>query len=352
MLRGHGGEIYHLARELGLRPLEIRDHSSNVSPLPPPEGLYDLLQTHLREIENLPEVDSLTLRECLAERYRLFPEQILPSSGTTEWIFGIPKVFEPRRVLILGPTYSDYADAARQAGLEPKFLLAKEEDEFSPPLEELVTTLKDGDLVFICNPNNPTGRVIPSQTLREIIAQHPKALFVIDESYSDFVGEEASLLEGGNVLENLIVLRSFSKIYRIPGLRLGFAIASNRLAERLWNIFLPWNVNRLAQIAGVWLVKQKGYVLKVQEFIRTERERVLENLKDLPAQIFPSRTHFFLLKLPVEAQRVWQKLLHRYRILTREASNIYGLNEHFLRFALRSREENDYLCNALKEVFS
>jgi len=351
MLRGHGGEIYHLARELGLSPSEIRDHSSNVSPLPPPEGLYDLLQTRLREIENLPEVDSLTLRECLAERYQLSSEQILPSSGTTEWIFAIPKVFEPRRVLILGPTYSDYADAAHQAGIEPKFLLAKEENNFSPPLEELRTTLRDGDLVFVCNPNNPTGSVIPSPTLREIIAQHPQALFVVDESYSDFVGKEATLLEG-DILENLIILRSFSKIYRIPGLRLGFAIASNKLAERLWNIFLPWSVNRLAQIAGVWLTKQKNYISEVQNFIREERKRVLGALKGLPLRLFPSQTHFFLVKLPFEARRAWWELLQQYHILAREASNIYGLDKYFLRFALRSKEENDYLFKALKEVFS
>ncbi len=352
MLRGHGGEIYHLARKLGLNPSEIKDHSSNVSPLPPPQGLYDLLKAHLAEIENLPEVDSFTLREKLAQIYSLHQDQILPSSGTTEWIFGIPKILNPKRVIILGPTYSDYADAAKQLGIRPIFILAEEETLFSPPLEDLTNRLQKKDLVFICNPNNPTGALIPPQKLQEIIFNFPDVFFIIDESYSDFVEERASLLDLGKPPENTIILRSFSKIYRIPGLRLGFAIASQKLSEFLWSLFLPWNVNRLAQVAGNWLLDQKDYIIKVREFVKDERKRILKILKDLPLKIFPSRTHFFLLKFPHKVHSLWKALLYQHHILTRDASNIYGLNPYFLRFALRSREENDYFCKALKEVFN
>ncbi len=350
MLRGHGGEIYHLARELEIHPSEIRDHSSNVSPLPPPEGLYSFLGEHLREIENLPEVDSFSLRIALAEKYALNPSQIFPSSGTTEWIFAIPQILKPQRILILGPTYSDYADAARLSGIESIFFLAQEVENFSPPLNELLCSLKEKDLVFICNPNNPTGTFISVSKLYEIISNFSQVLFVVDESYSDFVRGESSLLNFERVPENLIILRSFSKIYRIPGLRLGYAIAGLKLSKKLWEVLLPWSVNRLAQIVGPWLLRREDYIVQVQNYIEEERKRFLKELEKLPLKVFPSKTHFFLVKLKCEAQKIWEFLLKKHHILVRDASNFYGLDHYYLRFALRGKEENDILLTALKEV--
>jgi len=144
MLRGHGGEIYHLALELGVSPAEIQDHSSNVSPLSPPAGLYSLLKRHLPEIEHLPEVDSFSLRRALAARFALPADCFLPSSGTTEWIFALPRVLSPERAFILGPTYGDYADSLRQARVPFEYLLARREEGFRPPLEELDARLGAG----------------------------------------------------------------------------------------------------------------------------------------------------------------------------------------------------------------
>ncbi len=350
MLRGHGGEIYHLAKELGVSPEEISDHSSNVSPLPPPKGLYSLLRAHLSEIEYLPEVDSFSFRKALAQRFSLSEDCFLPSSGTTEWIFALPRVFSPRKALILGPTYGDYADALHQMRVPFEYFLTSSENGFRWAPEDLEGHLSGVEMVFICNPNNPTGVYLLPESLLSLVKAYPRTIFVVDESYVDFHPEGQSLLEF-DLPSNLVVLYSFSKIYRLPGLRLGLCAAGEPLAVRLWQVQLPWAVNRLAQVAGSWLLEQRDHVQAVKEFVLRERARLLPELEKLPGvRLFPGEIHFFLLRLDRPAQEIWEKLLRDYLILVREASNFTGLGPHFLRMALRSETENNRLLQALREV--
>lgn len=354
MLRGHGGEIYTLAKRLGLSPEEIADHSSNVSPLPPPTGLYQWLTQNLKQIEALPEVDSETLREACSRKIGLEPELILPSSGTTEWIFALPRVIRPERVLVLAPTYADYADAAKAVGARVDYFLTRPEENFVPDLEALASEIPGHGLAFICNPNNPTGIWLEQKALLGLLHRFPDTVFVVDESYFDFVaGVEASLLSVRPFPDNLVVLRSFSKIYRIPGLRLGYAVAGPGLAPLLWREYLPWSVNRLAQVAGLWLLEQEDHRRAVRELIRQERRRLLPHFEDLPGvKCFPGKIHFFLLRLDRPVHAVWERLLKRYRILVRKAENFVGLDEYYLRLALRAPEENDRLLQALREALS
>ncbi len=352
MLHGHGGAVYLLAQKYGLSPQEITDHSSNVSPLPPPAGLYDLLGKYLDQIEVLPEVDSASLREALADQLGLEPEQILPSSGTTEWIFALPRLLRPQKVLILGPTYADYADAAKAVGAQIDYFLAKVQELFAVDLKALLRDIPGHEMVFICNPNNPTGMYIPWVDLLKVIRRFPEIVFVVDESYLDFILDiSGSLATQRPFPENLVVLRSFSKIYRIPGLRLGYAVAGPRLASLLWREYLPWSVNRLAQLAGPWLLRQKEHVKKVQSLVKQERERVIPRLEGLPGlKVFPSAVHFFLLRFSSPAREIWEGLLKRYKILTRLAENFTGLDTHYLRVALRTPKENDRLLAALEDL--
>ncbi|WP_168720023.1 threonine-phosphate decarboxylase CobD [Thermosulfurimonas marina] len=352
MIRGHGGEVYHLARALSLAPEEILDFSSNVSPLPPPEGLYELLSAHLSEIERLPEADSFSLREALAARFGGAPERYLPSSGTTEWIFALPRALGPRRVLILAPTYADYEDASRAAQVPVKILFAREEDLFHPPLKELTREIRPKDLVFLCNPNNPTGVFLPRASLSELIYSFPEATFVVDESYLPFAAEEReSLLTLDPFPENLVVLFSFSKIYRVPGLRLGFAAAEGPLGGVLSDWQLPWAVNRLAQVAGPFLLSRKDHEERVRALVREERPRLAQGLSALGLRVFPSEANFVLTKLPenLSGERIFEELLKR-KILVRVCGNFRGLSENFLRFALRSPAENDRLLQALADL--
>ena len=353
MIRGHGGEVYHLAREMGLPPGKILDFSSNVSPLPPPEGLYELLSRHLSEIERLPEADSFTLRRALARRFGLPEEAFFPSSGTTEWIFALPEALKPQRVLILGPTYADYEDAAGRAGIKAHYVFARKEDNFRPPLEELEDLFAPGDLVFLCNPNNPTGAFLKRETLYGLITRHPEAVFVVDESYLPFAAEDTeSLLSARPYPENLVVLFSFSKIYRVPGLRLGLAASEGPLSEVLRSRELPWAVNRLAQVAGEFLVEQKEHEARVRAFLNEERPRVRRRLSALGLSVFPSRTNFLLAELPegISGKDLRDRLLTEARLLIRACGNFRGLSDRFVRIALRSPEENERLLEALEQA--
>ncbi|MBX6423876.1 histidinol-phosphate transaminase [Thermosulfurimonas sp. F29] len=350
MIRGHGGEIYHLARELGLAPEDILDFSSNVSPLPPPEGLYRVLSEHLREIEHLPEVDSFALRRALSERFGPPPEAFFPSSGTTEWIFALPEALGARRILILTPTYADYEDAARRAGKVPLFFPAREEEDFRPPLQELEAAASPGDLVFLCNPNNPTGAFLERESLLTLIRKHGETFFVVDESYLPFAAEDReSLLTASPFPENLVVLFSFSKIYRVPGLRLGFAAAGAALRKKLASRELPWAVNRLAQVAGEYLLRQKFHEERVRRFVSEERRHLAERLSGLGLRTFPSRANFLLVKLPpgTSAPLLRDRLLRQHHLLVRSCHNFRGLSEEYLRIALRTPEENERLLHGL-----
>jgi threonine-phosphate decarboxylase len=355
MLYGHGGDIYRLASSLGISPKDIKDFSSNVSPLPMPDGLRQRLIASLEEIRALPEVDSFTLREALARRYGLSSQNFLIGSGTTEWIYSLPRVSGAQRALIPLPTYADYADAARGAGYDVETLGPWPDGGQGANLDILnaiTNKAGQGDIVFICNPNNPTGRFIPTDILMDAIRATQDAIWVIDESYAPFIGEDQKTsLISSNPPSNLLILRSFSKIYGIPGLRLGYTFGAPYLIEKLASISKPWAVNRLAQVAGEYLVEMPSYEEDVREYCKAEKRRFLSRIETEAPFLKPMEgsTHFILFKVmrPWRVSRVVEALKGK-RVLVRDCGNFMGLSEEYLRISLRSREDNDLLISLLK----
>lgn len=356
MLTGHGGDRYSLARELGIEPSRILDFSSNVSPLGPPEGLLLHLKEHLPEIEFLPEVDSFELRKALASRYSRSAGDFFVTSGTTEWIFQIPRLLMPEKAVIPLPTYSDYRDASLLHGVEVEELAAwrpgDKGSDYTAFLDNLEGRLCPNALVFLCNPNNPTGSLIPPPRLHALIAGHPEVEWVVDESYAPFAApDEGSSLLFQKELDNLIILRSFSKIYGIPGLRLGYAVSTGR-SSILSKALKPWAVNRLAQLAGTYLLKESGLEDSVRKFVKEERPRLLEAIDEIEfLRPYPSDVNFMLIEVlpPFDAGKVTQEL-KRKGILIRDCSNFVGLSGEFIRISLRQREENDFLVESLRAL--
>jgi len=253
MSKAHGGNIIATAKQLSCRISDLIDMSSNLSPFAPTPDLIETLHGRLDEIAYLPETDSESLCALYAARHDLTRNQVLAGNGTTEYIFSIPTVAGVKRGVIVNPTYSDYHLASARAGLETTSFPLRAADDFQLDLERLSHTLKGNELVFICNPNNPTGVLVPTARLYELVCSHPDSSFLIDETYLPFI-KEKSLLELP-IPENLYILRSFSKIYNIPGLRLGFVVASPDNIHRLISRQRPWGVNRLAQVAGEHLIQ-------------------------------------------------------------------------------------------------
>lgn len=364
MLEGHGGNIHEAARIAGCLPSDIMDLSSNISPFPPSQEIMERLREGLSEISALPEVASQSLAGLVARRYNLSEARVLIGNGTTEFIFSLPRSSGSRSALICAPTYSDYADSCALSSVETRFLVCRKEENFAIDMERLRAEAGKADIVFLCNPNNPTGALVGGEDLRGLIRLLPSTTFIIDESYLPFVeGGDANSMLKDDIPDNLIVLRSFSKIHAIPGLRLGWLASSERTVEVLRKRMLPWGVNRLAQIAGEAILEsaRRGNVEEetTARYMAGEREFFLASLAPLmhgasaanPLAAYPARANFLLFELKgtIDAP-VFFKLMLKRRILVRDCSNFRGLDSRFFRISLKTREMNSLCVDAMLEV--
>lgn len=347
----HGGDILSMARQLGCGVGELIDLSSNLTPLGMPPGLREALSEKLLEISFLPESGSETLISLFAGKYGCKPPQVLAGNGTTEFIYAVPPSVQSRRALIVAPTYADYQTASAWAGLTVDFFTLLADEDFALDFNRLSARLRGGELVFLCNPNNPTGRVAPTRALLDFILAHPASEFLIDESYLPFVDEPS--LAGFPLPANLFLLCSSSKIYGIPGLRLGFLVANEEKMARFAARRKPWGVNRLAQVAGEYLLAHgDDYVQAVRDFIGEIRPGFVARLAALPGvQVVPGAANFILCRLtgPMTAARLREAMLGQ-RIMIRDCSNFTGLDAHYFRVSLQEAGRNERCLAALAEI--
>jgi len=350
MINGHGGNIFDKSKELGCDPMDILDMSSNVNPMGPMPGLITHLHEYLDRITALPEAGAEGIIQAFARHHNIDRENVLAGNGTTQLIYTLPVALKIKQALILGPTYSDYADACRMNGVDFRFALSDESTSFGHALNAL--DIASSDTVFICNPNNPTGTLIPSEIIESKCRKYSKIRFVIDESYLPFVPEGAATSMIGSSLPNLIVLNSMSKIFRIPGLRIGFIAAHPDTIEKIGRYMLPWSVNTLAQAAVNYLMTHEHavseFIEKTRCYIAEERRFVMAGLQSAPGiRLFPSVTSFILAKLEkLTAKDVSHHLL-KYRILIRDCSNFQGLSDNFIRISLKTHNVNQVLVDRL-----
>ncbi len=356
MINGHGGNIYALSEKLGCEVSQITDMSSNVNPLGPPGGLMDYLKDAIDNIKFLPQAASDEAVASFAAFYGIDPKRILAANGTTQFIHTIPIALKSRKALILGPTYSDYADSCRMHNVSFSFFLSQSSFSFCHDLEKLDAAAKNYDTVFICNPNNPTGNLILKDDLSDIIKNHPKTVFIIDESYLPFADGGAShgFLNSG--FPNILVLNSMSKIFRVPGLRIGFITGSQQLVKAMENYLMPWSVNSLAQAAIIYLMKNKDetekFIKKTGKFLKNEMDFFYKKFDSCShIQLFPSVASFVLCRLKggLTSDFVWEKLAAK-KILIRDCKNFYGLSEKYIRISLKTSGANRILCKELLKI--
>jgi threonine-phosphate decarboxylase len=346
VLKGHGGNIYDLAQQLDCHPSEIVDMSSNMNPLGPPSDLVTLLQENINTISALPEVDSNGTVNAFAARHHIDPQQVIAGNGTTQFIYSIPRILETKRALIFAPTYADYADACAIQHIDYNYLTARESVAFEHDINAASQKIQGYDTVFICNPNNPTGNIIPATDLEQLCKSHTDVSFVIDESYLMFADGLNTQSMIRSPLPNVMVLNSMSKFFGIPGLRIGFLISSPAIIKKFRTHLLPWSVNSLAQIAVNYLMKQpaevKHFIENTVKFIAQEKDMLFETFKNSSfIKLYPSRTSFILARLygNLTADDLGTHLSQD-RILIRNCSNFSGLSDRFIRFSLKTGEIN------------
>lgn len=357
MIKGHGGDIYELARNLGCEPDDIIDMSSNINPIGPVPALIEYLRGNLMVLNVLPDVDGKGLVEAFADAYGLPAEMVLVGNGTTQFIFSAPLALEMKKAVILGPTYADYADACRAHKVDLKYVGAEESNQFRPDLGALSEFLGNADTVFICNTNNPTGNLIGRNDIINLCKSYPMIRFIIDESYLPFTDQYDKTTMINNDLENVIVLHSFSKIFCIPGLRLGFMVASPKNTAFFRKLYQPWSVNSLAQSAGLFLLNlfssDDGFIKTTQAFIVKEHQLFRKRLEEIDAlRLFPSVTSFILIKIREkhDASQLCS-ILSEERILIRNCGNFEGLSDQYVRISLKSPEINARVAQRLGEIF-
>ncbi len=362
MLLGHGGERWRVAKATGLPEEAILDFSSNCSPLPLPPWLMTALTEAIPRLQRLPEVDSISLREALAREYGRFglgPDWFLVDGGTTPLIHLLPRVLGPDSVVTLAPSYGDYADAAQSVGVAVYPVEVLKWGGERPSLEEVMKGLLEAGqgrrLIFLCNPNNPDGYLFSPGQLEEVAyGIGPGDILVVDESYCQFVGEEdeVSLLPRVQGLPNVCILRSFSKIHGLPGLRLGYLAGHPDLLGRLRPHQLPWSVGGLAQAVGPLLVSAHQEVARARGFCMDQKRLLLEGLAQMEGvRPIQGAAHFFMVRVEQGAAAIC-RALEGQGILVRDCSNFRWLAEadRYIRISPGLEEENRTLISRLGKL--
>ncbi|MBI9074572.1 MAG: pyridoxal phosphate-dependent class II aminotransferase [Desulfatibacillum sp.] len=346
MIIGHGGNMAQAAARAGLDAADITDMSSNTNPLGPMPGMLEHLKNSMDAVTNLPEADSRAVVQAFAGMNGLDSASILAAGGTTQFIYSLPRLFPAGKALILGPTYSDYADACAMNRVPVTWAFPEDGRDFAHDFDMIVKIAGDHDFVFLCNPNNPTGNLYAPDTIQWFAKKCPNTVFVMDESYLPFVAESSALTMAGTSLPNVLVLSSFSKIFKAPGLRIGFAIAPKGLKEKLETFQLPWSVGSLAQEAVLFAANNQdaalAYIEKTAAFVAQERKTMEDTVRGKTGITpYPGVTPFVLFHLPpgLKSQTVWEAMLQQ-GILVRDCANFQGLGLQFVRVSLKNSQAN------------
>lgn len=333
MIEGHGDDLYKYGKKI------VSNFSSNVYNRIDHSGLFQRLNERLSTICSYPEPMPYSLESEIARRYSLTPRQVCVTNGATEAIYLIAQVFQGRISAVLGPTFSEYADACRVHRHKVK------------PFYSLDALPEDAELVWICNPNNPTGEVRNKEDLKALVDSHPDKLFIFDQSYEYFTLKSLLGIKEAASFPNVILLHSMTKQYAIPGLRVGYFTASEGLTDDVRCRRMPWSVNSLAIEAAKYLLEEGDGISADIPQLLAERERLTNLLLATGMlEIWPTDTHYMLIKLRMgKAAALKDFLAVNHGILIRDASNFEGLDERFFRIATQTPEENDKLVKAISE---
>lgn len=352
----HGGNIYKAARELGINKEELYDFSSNINPLGIPERVKSIIKNSLSELTAYPELDYRQLRGALAAHNNIHPDRLTPGNGAIELIYLYLQQLKPKKSLITAPTFSEYGRALDSVGCLVEQLPLSENEFFALKPDVVAGKLRDGDydLLIICNPSNPTGSFTPLEEIEEIAkaAAASGTRLMVDESFIDFTGEMQSSSAILLKAPHLFVVRSLTKFFALPGLRIGYGLSYDReMLERIESRRHPWSINSLAVLAAEKALKERDYISRSIAFIKKEKEYLYKKLKKVEGVTpYHPAVNFILIKLEesLRSGELRERLLKR-KILIREAGNFEGLDERFIRVAVKSRETNDMLLEALRE---
>jgi threonine-phosphate decarboxylase len=349
----HGGDVDAAARLAGINAEEIIDFSASINPLGPPSSARKAFINSYQRISRYPEPYAVTLKEALAERHGLQSAEVLVGNGSTQLIYLLCAALRPRRALIVGPAFSEYGNALALAGANTRSVSLDADGGFQFSKELLDAWQKDGDILFLATPNSVTGQLIPKAEIENIarLALIRKRFVVIDEAFIDFVEDQSvKMLVRRNPF--LLVLRSLTKYYALPGLRLGYIVGEARRIAQIASYQEPWSVNGPAIDVALACLADGGFAAKTARWLEQEKKFVFNRLRSLEGlQPFPSDVNFLLVRIAkhaVDALELRSFLLHK-KILIRACNTFTHLGGDYFRVAVRRRKDNRRLLAALHE---
>lgn len=337
----HGGDVY--------RHQVTLDFSANVNPLGTPKAVVQAMQDSVVHCAQYPDVQCSALTTALAKHLDLPPTQILCGNGAADLIFTLTQTVKPRKACIQAPTFAEYEQALRAVGCEITYHRSSKATQFAVS-EDLLCQIDDTlDLLFLCNPNNPTGLLIDRSLLQTIVKRchEHHVILVLDECFQDFVDQPQSMQSQLQQYPNLVILRAFTKLYAMAGVRLGYLMTANRgLIEAMHATTQPWNVSSVAQAGGVSALQQTAYVAQSKTLIKTERTFLSTQLQQLGYTVYPSCANYLFF----ETEPTLFADCLQAGVLIRDCGNYHGLQAGFYRVAVRTRQENQTLLNTLARI--
>ena len=352
--REHGGNVFAWARRIGIDAKEIIDFSSSINPLGPPPTARRAFLKSFSEISRYPDEEGHELKAALTERHGVKADEVLLGNGSTQLIRLLCRALRPRKALVVVPAFSEYDNALKITGTEiqPYFLLP--EHEFRLPIQDFIDRWgHDLQMVFLANPNSVTGRIVPRKEMEEIIriALNRRVFLVVDEAFMDFA-EPKSIKDCIQENPYLIVLRSLTKYYALPGLRIGYLLAQSRTVKLLGLHQEPWSVNGPAQRVALACLEDTTFGSKTSRWLERERTYLLNAIADLAGlRTFPSQVNFVLVRLEgvkTNALDLRRFLLQR-KTLIRACDTFLGLGRNYFRVAVRVRKDNTQLIRGIRD---
>jgi threonine-phosphate decarboxylase len=357
----HGGDIYSLAEELRIPERKVLDFSSSVNPLGVSKKIKAEIRKHLKYLHNYPDPEVRRLRKRLAQYHGIDPEMILCGNGSTELMYLVARALKPQNVLVPAPTFSEYERAVMAAGTaEIEYFLLDSENGFEISPDQFINalkgktipsgltrdTLRSFDIAFLCNPNNPTGRLIGREDVMAIAdaARDFGCYLVVDEAFIDFCPDTSAIRD---VMGNpyLIVLRTMSNFYSLAGLRAGYGVFPRDVVGKLEELREPWTMNNLSQKAAVLALRDRVFREETFVLMQEEKRFLEKSFRNLGLEFFPSVANFYLLKMDNAGEVI--RTLKTKGILLRECSDFRGLDSTYLRIGVRSHKDNTILVREL-----
>lgn len=358
---GHGGDVWTAAVRYGNEEKAFLDYSANINPLGPPPQVLRLMEHDLSWMTRYPDPGHRQLKQLLALRLSVREEELVIGNGAAECMALLILAERPSRVGIVEPCFSEYETLSRQFGTEVISLLGDKEQHYRASAADLEAFIHTVDICFIGHPNNPTGVMYDCETLKRAVlaAEQSGTVLAVDEAFIDYMvdGEERSALRLLKESAQLVILRSLTKFYAIPGLRLGYAITSPERVLAMSGKQVSWSVNGLALTAGEAMFSPSekeqltAYEDRTRELNETERAWLCLQLEQLNVSVIPSETNYILCEIqqPWTAEKL-QAALGKRGILIRSCAMYNGLGAGFFRLAVKDRAANEQLVQEMSAV--